>query len=325
MDKRINKAYVRYDKNGRIIPGGPRMSRFKPKSGGWKEINAYQCCNPTPLPTINALRLTFDSIANADLLVGDALNVSDWNTFFDLPTYGNPFTSVEVVGNEVRLFGGSEIIMTNGGGYGNNLFSNNQNLIEINDLSGCVIELGAGICSYSESLVTINFPNVLIGGNECFYYCTSLINVNLPILQTIDYSFFEGCSSLVSISLPQLITTVNSCFQDCTSLTTINIPQLTTAEAYSFIYCTSLTTVDLPLLTTAGVACFFNCISLTTINLPLCTDLGGTVGNNNVFAAITGNTITLTVPSALMTCNSGNPDGDIQYLQANNTVTVVTV
>jgi hypothetical protein len=25
-----------------------------------------------------------------------------------------------------------------------------------------------------------------------------------------------------------------------------------------------------------------------------------------------------------MTCNSGNPDGDIQYLQANNTVTVIT-
>jgi hypothetical protein len=25
-----------------------------------------------------------------------------------------------------------------------------------------------------------------------------------------------------------------------------------------------------------------------------------------------------------MTCNGGNPDGDIQYLQANNTVTVIT-
>jgi hypothetical protein len=25
-----------------------------------------------------------------------------------------------------------------------------------------------------------------------------------------------------------------------------------------------------------------------------------------------------------MTCNGGNPDGDIQYLQANNTVTIIT-
>ncbi len=51
MDKRVNKAYVRYDKNGRIIPGGPRMNRFKPKSGGWKEIDAYLCCNTTTTTT----------------------------------------------------------------------------------------------------------------------------------------------------------------------------------------------------------------------------------------------------------------------------------
>jgi hypothetical protein len=51
MDKRVNKAYVRYDKNGRIIPGGPRMNRFKPKSGGWKEINAYLCCNDATTTT----------------------------------------------------------------------------------------------------------------------------------------------------------------------------------------------------------------------------------------------------------------------------------
>ena len=64
---------------------------------------------------------------------------------------------------------------------------------------------------------------------------------------------------------------------------------------------------------------------MININLPMCTNLGGTVGNNSVFFGISGNNITLTVPSALMTCNSGNPDGDIQYLQANNTVTIVTV
>jgi hypothetical protein len=44
-----------------------------------------------------------------------------------------------------------------------------------------------------------------------------------------------------------------------------------------------------------------------------------------VFDGIIGNIITLTVPLALMTCNGGNPDGDIQYLQANNTVTIITV
>jgi len=62
-----------------------------------------------------------------------------------------------------------------------------------------------------------------------------------------------------------------------------------------------------------------------TFYLPSCTNLGDTVLNNNVFNGVTGKTITLTVFASLMTCNSGNPDGDIQYLQANNTVTVVTV
>jgi hypothetical protein len=70
---------------------------------------------------------------------------------------------------------------------------------------------------------------------------------------------------------------------------------------------------------------FIQNYSLTLINLPTITNLGSTVGNDNVFLDISGNTITLIVPSALMTCNSGNPDGDIQYLQANNTVTIITV
>jgi hypothetical protein len=44
-----------------------------------------------------------------------------------------------------------------------------------------------------------------------------------------------------------------------------------------------------------------------------------------VFVGISGNTITLTVPVALTTCNGGFSDGDIQNLESNNTVTVVTV
>ncbi len=50
-----------------------------------------------------------------------------------------------------------------------------------------------------------------------------------------------------------------------------------------------------------------------------------TQSNDDVFGGFTGQSITLTIPAALMTCNGGNPDGDIAYLQANNTVTIVTV
>jgi len=86
-----------------------------------------------------------------------------------------------------------------------------------------------------------------------------------------------------------------------------------------------LTTVSLPQLVTIGSECFSMCIILTTISLPSCTDLGGTVDDNNVFNFISENTIALTIPAALMTCNSGNPDGDIVYLQTYCIVTITQV
>lgn len=46
-NRRTLKAYVRYDGTGRVLPGGPILSRFKPKVGNWVEIDAYECCNPT--------------------------------------------------------------------------------------------------------------------------------------------------------------------------------------------------------------------------------------------------------------------------------------
>ncbi len=39
------KAYVRYDGNGRVIPGSLILQRFKPKVGNWQEIDANECCN----------------------------------------------------------------------------------------------------------------------------------------------------------------------------------------------------------------------------------------------------------------------------------------
>lgn len=62
-----------------------------------------------------------------------------------------------------------------------------------------------------------------------------------------------------------------------------------------------------------------------TFYLPSCTQLGATVGNNGLFYLMLSKNVTLTIAASLMTCNSGLPDGDIQYLQANNTVTVITV
>jgi hypothetical protein len=47
MGQQLNtklKAFVRYDGNGRVIPGTLILQRFKPKVGDWKEIPSTECC-----------------------------------------------------------------------------------------------------------------------------------------------------------------------------------------------------------------------------------------------------------------------------------------
>lgn len=46
-NKRILKAFVRWDGQGRVIAGSLVLRQSKPKVGNWQEITAYECCNPT--------------------------------------------------------------------------------------------------------------------------------------------------------------------------------------------------------------------------------------------------------------------------------------
>ena len=239
---------------------------------------------------IFSLTLTFSST----FPVIDPTNYTQWNTFFNLPTNGTPFTSVIVDGYDVILFGGSGITLRN------SLFVNNTSLVEINDISSVI--------------------NV---GDHCFSYCTSLTTVNLPgLISTDGGSIFEGCSSLTTVKLPNYSTpNGGGIFAYCTALTTIDLPSLPTVGGAWFIGCTALTTVNLPNVVGLSIGngfAFQDCTSLTTLYTPLCTNLGDTVGNNNIFLNITGQTITLTIDSSIATCNSGGPDGDITYLTTNN-------
>lgn len=56
-NKRINKAYVRYDGSKRIVPSSNILNRFKPKNGKWKETPAYLCCNHDP----NCINFTIEA------------------------------------------------------------------------------------------------------------------------------------------------------------------------------------------------------------------------------------------------------------------------
>lgn len=436
------------------------------------------------------LTLTFDDIANADLMVGSASSLADWNTFFSLPTYGNAFTSVTVAGNSVSLKGGSEIILKPF------MFGNSAqgvNLLEVVD-TGCVIGCSDGVFSdfgwdaatgcYAltkvhlpscvmlgdftfadctalidllipfdsyESLGTsvfdncaalpgvISFPNLKVAGvrafaqcklvtafnlpsltyipdflfyacesatsfdlsssqymnafcfqeclslvstddillgftvtsipEGCFYSCSGLVTVNYPDAADIGDSAFSGCTSLTTIdfpvvgyilpnafsgctsmlafdfplayqiyeeaflsctaattfNLPNAFTIGESAFRNCTAATTFTLTDVSVIGARCFRSCTSLATLSLPACTTIGDEAFKDCTALASLSIPVCTALGVSITDNLVFTGITGNTIALTVPSALMTCYSGNPDGDIAWLQANNTVTITTV
>ena len=49
--KKDLKGFVRYDGSGRIVAGSLVLRKNKPKVGKWKEILAYECCNPTTTTT----------------------------------------------------------------------------------------------------------------------------------------------------------------------------------------------------------------------------------------------------------------------------------
>jgi surface protein len=245
--------------------------------------------------TITSLDLTFDNISNADTLIGgSSSDVSLWNTLFDLPNNGTSFTSVAVDGNTVSLDGGVNIHLRD------YLFINNVSLL---------------------SIVAVNC--VTTAGDSCFQNCTAATSFSLPALTTAGDSCFYNCTAATSFSLPALTTAGNGCFYFCTAATSFSLPALTTVGDSCFQNCTAATSFSLPALITVGDYCFYLCTAATTFDLSSCTNLGGTTGDNNVFYGISTNSIDLTIPSALLTVNNGNPDGDIQYLQANNTVTIV--
>jgi hypothetical protein len=199
------------------------------------------------------LTLSWDNIANVP--VASASSVSDWNTYFDLPTNGSSFTSVDVIGNDVLLKGGINITLIDF------LFNGDTSLVGVDD-TGCIVS----------------------ALNGCFVNCSNLISVNLQAITTVGTFTFGSCSSLTTVILPSLLGFGNTTFVNCNVL-----------------------------------------VNMTLSSLGAIGGMGGTIFNDFAFY-VTASVINLTIPIGLMTCNAGNPDGDIQWLQANNvTVNITTV
>lgn len=83
------KAFVRYDGTGRVIPGSLILQRSKPKVGDWKQIDAYECCNPTTSTTTTAIpvsdfRLKTNIVPTGNMISGLKEYTWEWN---DLAKY----------------------------------------------------------------------------------------------------------------------------------------------------------------------------------------------------------------------------------------------
>lgn len=272
----------------------------------------YDAVNNSYLPCegcgCQPLRLEWVDINNVP--VTDPYSVADWNDFFALPTNGTPFTAVDVIGNTVYLYGGGNMTIRNSLFVGLPLVSISDGKVDIDDnviCPGIVINIAQSAFNECHTLETVSLPSALSTNAFSFSNCENLNDIFLPSLQYVGIACFEDCVSLSEIDLPSVITVGQGAFANV-----------------GFIFGG---TINLPLATTIGSIAFSSSIAggNFTLNIPSCTALGPTVGNDSVFINISLCAIALTIPVALMTCNSGSPDGDIQYLVANNTVTITTV
>jgi len=271
------------------------------------------------------ITLTWTDLESAQMWIsnltgsGDLNDVNNWNMAFDLPTYGTPFNSVQIVNsNTIVLRNLGTAIMKN------SLFSEINYIISVID-TGIFTSLENDALGSCLNLTSVSFKNVQTIGSNCFQVCYALTNASFDSVTNIGSGAFIECISLSSIYFPNVQNILDYSAFQTTALLSISLPKAISLGAYSFSYCAYLQTLDFPMVTTIGNGCFDNSAYLTSINIPSCINLGNTTGDNAVFNGIVGQTITLTVPAALMTCNGGLPDGDIQYLQANNTVTIIEV
>lgn len=58
MQDNQTKAYIRIDGSGRVVAGSLILRKKMPKVGKWREIPAYECCNPTTTSTTTAVLTT---------------------------------------------------------------------------------------------------------------------------------------------------------------------------------------------------------------------------------------------------------------------------
>lgn len=70
-NKRLLKAYVRFDGTGRVVSSSLVLRKNKPKVGKWKEIPGYECCNQNQAPVLVTLADTFPTAFSSFRVIPD--------------------------------------------------------------------------------------------------------------------------------------------------------------------------------------------------------------------------------------------------------------
>ena len=175
-------------------------------TAAWRELEKYKNKIPpacltsiyqsiTFLPA--GLVLIYNDITNAPVV--NPADVAQWNTLFDLPTNGNPFTSVFISGTQtIVLIGGSNITCDTVS------FSLDTNIISINDTAGCITGkcISCGGCT---SLISVNYPNATTFPKAAHKDCTQLVTVNAPLAEIIRPNCFVNCNALKTLYVPSCI------------------------------------------------------------------------------------------------------------------------
>lgn len=156
-----------------------------------------------------------------------------------------------------------------------------------------------------------NFTSMINIGNTQRLYGGSNITLNSSLL--------SNDTSIISINDPSgMIAQVNaSQFYGCTNLQYVNLAGAQITSTGTFITCTNLRYVNLPVTTEIGDQCFNTCTSLQTVNINKC--ITTNYASFGAFINVSGATITIKLPSALLT------DQSIIDVQTSNIVTLIVV
>ena len=205
------------------------------------------------------------------------------------------------------------------GSIGTNAFKNNFNITNTDFVSGST-SLGANAFDSCTGLTRVTFPNVLLTSSYIFQNATNIISASFSSTTNIAVGAFrnEVSGSLQFLNFPSLTGSIaDEAFYLQTSL--VNLTPLngaTSLGSNAFRNATSIVSASFNNATSVGSTCFGDCSSLAYVSLTALSGdnaLGGSPGDDSVFSNV-ADSGSITIPSYYSSSNSGNPDGDLEYL-----------